>query len=78
MTEDKKKLFQFIGGGIIITCAFAIMMPGLVEYMMGLWRIFLLIAIIVVTTVVLVVIYHRFFARKRSADNPTDNVDNQK
>ena len=72
MTEDKKKLFQYIGGGIIIACAFAIMMPGLVSYLMGLWRIFLLIAIIVITTVTLVVIYHRFFARKSSKDQEID------
>ncbi|HMO22735.1 MAG TPA: hypothetical protein PKC98_17380, partial [Candidatus Melainabacteria bacterium] len=50
--------------GIIVACAFGIMMPGLVSYLFGLWRIFLLIAIIVITTVTLVVIYHRVLRRK--------------
>ena len=64
MTSDWKKRLQYIGGGIIVACAFGIMMPGLVSYLFGLWRIFLLIAIIVITSVTLVVIYHRILRRK--------------
>lgn len=64
MTSDVKKRLQYIGGGLIIACAFGIMMPGLVSYLFGLWRIFLLIAIIVITTVTLVVIYHRVLRRR--------------
>ncbi len=64
MTSDWKKRLQYIGGGLIIACAFGIMMPGLVSYLFGLWRIFLLIAIIVITTVTLVVIYHRVLRRR--------------
>lgn len=72
MTSDVKKRLQYIGGGLIIACAFGIMMPGLVSYLFGLWRIFLLIAIIVITTVTLVVIYHRVLRRRadsKSADS---------
>ena len=64
MSEDKKKLFQYIGGGLIITCAFAIMLPGLVDYLFGLWRIFALIVTIVLITVALVFAYHKFFKQK--------------
>lgn len=71
MSEDKKKLFQMIGGGLIITCAFAIMMPGLVQYLLGLWRIFALIALIVIVSVSLVVCYHRIL--KPKSQSKTEN-----
>ncbi|MBI1269659.1 hypothetical protein GC174_04420 [bacterium] len=69
MTSDVKKRLQYIGGGIIIACAFGIMMPGLVSYLFGLWRIFLLIAIIVITTITLVVIYHRVLRRRADSES---------
>ncbi len=37
-----------MGGGIIICAAFAIMMPDMIRYLFGLWRLILLCLVIVV------------------------------
>jgi hypothetical protein len=37
-----------VGGGIIICAAFAIMMPDMIRYLFGLWRLILLCLFIVV------------------------------
>lgn len=73
MTDDKKKLFQVIGGGLIIACAFAIMMPGFISYLFGLWRIFALIAMIIVITVSVVFVYHKLIKSKTDASK--DNIE---
>jgi UPF0716 family protein affecting phage T7 exclusion len=43
MTETLK----MIGGGIIIAAAVFVMLPGVMNYIAGLWRFFLLIALVV-------------------------------
>ncbi|MGD9682720.1 MAG: hypothetical protein AB7W16_16140 [Candidatus Obscuribacterales bacterium] len=59
MDGDRKKLFQMIGGGLIVACAFAIMLPGLVSYIFGLWRIISLIVTMVIVAWLIVFIYHK-------------------
>ena len=71
MGEDKKKLLQVVGGGLIIACAFAIMLPGFVAYLFGLWRIFALIAMIIIVTVTLVFAYHKLFKKSDSTGQET-------
>lgn len=77
MTDDQKQKFKVIGGGLIIACAFAIMMPGFISYLFGLWRIIVLIVTIIIVTVVLVYSYHRFIKKpavsNKESETPIEN-----
>ena len=77
MTEEKKKLLQVVGGGLIIAGAFAIMLPGFVQYLFGLWRIFALIAMILIITITLVFVYHKTIKPKSMMDKNQKSEDRE-
>ena len=64
--QDKKKLLQYTGGGVIIAGAAAIMLPDLVNYLFGLWRIITLIATILITAYLLVFIMNKLKPRSKA------------
>jgi uncharacterized membrane protein len=70
---DKKQLLKFIGGGLIVTIAFGIMAPGLVNYVMGLWRLISLILTILSVAFLIVYIYNRLKPMKRKERSETES-----
>lgn len=70
--SDKKQLLKFIGGGLIIAVAFAIMAPGLTTYLMGLWRLITLIATIIAVAFLAVYVYHKLKTKKPPESQPTE------
>jgi len=46
--NGQTSIWKLVGGGIIICAAFAIMMPDMLRYLFGLWRLILLCIFIVV------------------------------
>lgn len=69
--HDKKQLVKIIGGGLIIAGAFAIMAPGLMSYVFGLWRLISLILTILSVAFLAVFIYHRLKPKK---DEPPEST----
>lgn len=59
VSYDKKQLFKYIGGGLIVAVAFAIMAPGLTNYVMGLGRLISLILTIISVAFLIVYICHK-------------------
>jgi UPF0716 family protein affecting phage T7 exclusion len=47
-TGTEQNIWKVVGGGVIICAAFAIMMPDLVKYLLGIWRFLVLVGIIFV------------------------------
>jgi high-affinity Fe2+/Pb2+ permease len=68
----RMKTLKFVGGGLIVACAFAIMLPDVITYLSGLWRIILLVVTIVLASSALVFVYHR--VRAKSETNNKDNA----
>jgi len=50
-TGKEQNIWKVIGGGVIICSAFAIMMPDLIKYLFGIWRLLVLVAVIFVGAV---------------------------
>jgi UPF0716 family protein affecting phage T7 exclusion len=81
MSPEKKKVFQFVGGGLIIAAAFAIMLPGFITYVAGLWRFISLIVSILLTAWLLVYIYHKLVKKDETREEerpPEQTEDNEK
>ncbi len=70
----KTKTLKVLGAGLIVACAFAIMLPDLITYLSGLWRIILLVVTIVLASSALVFVYHRVRA-KIETNNKDDAAD---
>lgn len=68
----RMKTLKFLGAGLIVACAFAIMLPDVITYLSGLWRIILLVVTIVLASSALVFVYHR--VRAKSESNNKDNA----
>lgn len=68
----RMKTLKFLGAGLIVACAFAIMLPDVITYLSGLWRIILLVVTIVLASSALVFVYHR--VRAKSETNNKDNA----
>ena len=68
----RMKTLKILAAGLIVACAFAIMLPDLVVYLSGLWRIILLVVTIIVTTTLLVFFYHKFRAKLGSKNQSED------
>lgn len=73
LDESRKKQLQFIGGGIIIACAFAIMLPGFLSYAFGLGRVITLILLVIVSSWVVAFSFNKFRARGGSTPSSTTN-----
>ncbi len=73
--SDKKQVISFVGGGLIILGAFAIIMPGILTYVFSLWRIISLIMTVIAVAFLLVYIYHRLKPTKTKPikNEPTDS-----
>jgi len=67
----RMKTLKFLGAGLIVACAFAIMLPDVITYLSGLWRIILLVVTMVLGASALVFVYHRVRAKIK----PTSNDD---
>jgi|GEM_PF-1347620 hypothetical protein len=80
MSPEKKKVFQFVGGGLIIAIAFGIMLPGFITYVFGLWRFISLIVSILLTAWLIVYIYHKLVKKPepKPEDPPEQTEDNEK
>jgi uncharacterized membrane protein len=74
INQDKKQLLKFLGGGLIITVAFGIMAPGVVSYVMGLWRLISLIATIVSVAFLVVFVYHRLKPKREESTSYTEEA----
>ncbi|MCW5824049.1 MAG: hypothetical protein KIT34_14690 [Cyanobacteria bacterium TGS_CYA1] len=68
------KTLKFLGAGLIVACAFAIMLPDVITYLSGLWRIIFLVVTMVVGASALVFVYHRVRAKieTKSKDDAAD------
>lgn len=82
MSPEKKKVFQFVGGGVIIAIAFGIMLPGFVTYAFGLWRFISIIVSMLLTAWLIVYIYHKLVKKpeppkeERPPEQAEDNEEN--
>ncbi|MBX9670324.1 MAG: hypothetical protein K2X93_22180 [Candidatus Obscuribacterales bacterium] len=73
--RDKKQLLKYVLGGLIVTGAFAIMAPGLINYVSGMLRLVSLIATIVAAAFLIVFVYHRFKPKKVEPQEESTNED---
>ncbi|MBX9692360.1 MAG: hypothetical protein K2Z81_08255 [Cyanobacteria bacterium] len=65
LSEKQKKIFQYAGGGLIIACAFAIMLPGFISYAASFWRFIVIIVSVVASSWLVVLLYHKFRPKKQ-------------
>ncbi|MDZ4837782.1 MAG: hypothetical protein SGJ27_28705 [Candidatus Melainabacteria bacterium] len=72
---DTKELIKYVGGGLIVIVAFGIMAPGLVNYLMGLGRVFTLIASILAAAFLIVFFYHRLKPKQKEPEQSFDPQD---
>jgi len=70
ISHNNKQLIKIIGGGVIIAGAFAIMAPGLLNYVFGLWRLISLILTILSVAFLLVYIYNRLKPKRQDPPEP--------
>ncbi|SRR5579885_1973857 len=76
--KDKNKVLQYAGGGLIVAAAFALMLPGWLFYLAGLWRIISLVVTMLVVAWLVVYIYHKLCPpKKNQSRQPANNGVNE-
>lgn len=81
MSPEKKKIFQIVGGGLIIAVAFGIMLPGFITYVFSLWRFISLIVSMLLIAWLIVYIYHKLVKKPEPTPEerpPEQTEDNEK
>lgn len=68
----RMKTLKYLGAGLIVACAFAIMLPDVITYLSGLWRIILLVVTMVLGASAMVFVYHRVRAKIESKDDAAE------
>jgi UPF0716 family protein affecting phage T7 exclusion len=72
---DTKDLIKYIGGGIIVVAAFAIMAPGVISYVMSIGRLIALITTILSAAFLIVYIYHRMKPKRNEPEQTFEPQD---
>jgi len=67
------KTLKFLGAGLIVACAFAIMLPDVITYLSGLWRIILLVVTMLLTASALVFVYHKIRSGRANTESENKN-----
>ncbi len=63
---------KFIGGALIVVTAFSILMPGLLKFLFGIWRIGVWIITAVILAWLMAYIYSQLIAKKKYENDKPD------
>lgn len=66
------KTIKFVGGALIVVAAFSILLPGLLKFLFGIWRIGVLIVTAVILAWLAAYVYSQLVAKKKRNDDRPD------